>query len=202
MGTQVREASSWPWRGGERGGWETLLGGQVDKFWGDPGLWGHQGFLGKAEHRLRPEGWVGQLSWEWGLRGGAGLGELLRTIGDMGIRGLGTPGWRYLGGHGTCRAEVQRGDMSQKQLWSQRNQNCQMGKVHRRCPWRAQEGIIRQLHFVPKAVGSHRGSLSRDGTAFEFQFPSMHHSLGGFVCAFFAFFFFTYLFFRPSIFYP
>lgn len=88
---------------------------------GDPGLGGHQGFLGKVEHRLRPEGWVGQLSWEWGPRGGAGLGEMLRTIGDMGIRGLGTPGWRYLGSHGTCRAEVEGGDMSQRQLWNQRN---------------------------------------------------------------------------------
>lgn len=101
---------------------------------------------------------------------------MLRTVGDMGIRGLGTPGWRYLGGHGTCRAEVQGGDTSHRQLWSQRNWNCQMGKVHRHCPWRAQEGIIRQLHFVPKAVGSHRVGLSRDGTAFEFQFPSIHHS--------------------------
>ena len=83
-----------------------------------------------------------------------------------------------------------------------------MGKVHRHCPWRAQEGIIRQLHFVPKAVGSHRAGLSRDGTAFEFQFPSIHHSWWwGWVgvvrvCLFLLFFFFTDLFFRPSIFYP
>lgn len=33
VGTQVREASSGPWRGEKRVGWETHLGGHVDKLW-------------------------------------------------------------------------------------------------------------------------------------------------------------------------
>lgn len=33
VATQVGEASSGPWRGEKRVGWETHLGGQVDKLW-------------------------------------------------------------------------------------------------------------------------------------------------------------------------
>lgn len=47
MGTQVREASSWPWTGGEKGGWETLLGGQVDKLWGTQDSGGIRAFWGR-----------------------------------------------------------------------------------------------------------------------------------------------------------
>lgn len=86
-----------------------------------PGLWGSQGFLEKVAHRLRPEGWVEQLSLKGGPGGGAGLGEILRTVGDMvGVWGLGTPGWRCLGGHGTSGAEIQGGGGNRRQLWSQK----------------------------------------------------------------------------------
>lgn len=33
VATQVGEASSGPWRGEKRVGWEAHLGGQVDKLW-------------------------------------------------------------------------------------------------------------------------------------------------------------------------
>lgn len=52
------------------------------------------------------------------------------------------------------------------------------GKVHRGLSLWSPRGHIGGVHFVLKAMGSHRGILSRGGTAliFEFQFRRIHHS--------------------------
>lgn len=52
------------------------------------------------------------------------------------------------------------------------------GKVRRGLSLWSPRGHIGGLHFVLKAMGSHRGILSRGGTAliFEFQFRRIHHS--------------------------
>lgn len=63
-----------------------------------------------------------------------------------GVRGVGTPGEKHLEGHGTSKAKNQGRDESWGQLW-------------------ALEDIVRSLPFVLRAVGSHRGALSRDETA-------------------------------------
>lgn len=53
-------------------------------------------------HRLRLEGWVRTAILEMGCGRGAGLEEMLSTGGDMvGVKGLGDPGSRCLGSHGS-----------------------------------------------------------------------------------------------------
>lgn len=98
----------------------------MDKLWrvqGEAQGFGaiREGFLEKVAHRLRPVGWIRQLT-------------------------LGTPGEKLLEGHGTSKAEVQGRGESWRQLW-------------------ALEDIVRSLPFALRAVGSHRGVLSRDETA-------------------------------------
>lgn len=64
----------------------------------------------------------------------------------VGVRGLGIPGEKHCEGHGTSKAEVQGTGESWRQLW-------------------ALEDMIRSLPFALRAVGSHRGILSRDKLA-------------------------------------
>lgn len=71
--------------GERRGRWERPSGGQVDTLGaldeaqGSQGV--REGFLEKVAHRLRLEGWVRTAVLEMGCKRGAGLGEMLRTLG-------------------------------------------------------------------------------------------------------------------------
>lgn len=64
-----------------------------------------EGFLEKLAHRLRPEGWVGLLSLEWGPGEGAGLGDAKGSWGHSGCKGAGDTLREVSRRHETCRAE-------------------------------------------------------------------------------------------------
>lgn len=92
MGTQDERGQPMVLRGGKKRWVGDTLGRPRDTV-GDPGTGGIRAFWGRWTQAETLEGWVGQLSCgEWGPRGGAGLGDA-KTVGDMGIRGLG-----HLGG--------------------------------------------------------------------------------------------------------